>query len=242
MAFTNDKQLYSKIMFVKKTTPLELISSVVIKKAFGTTKLQCNIKVSSNGKEKFWQVVQFDISDEQAKRFLEELKSKVSVGCVWSDKMEEKAADLKDTSATRTYPLQFWFFMTKTLAGMSRGIQIGVNYGTYCLLLIPIPLLIYVLAAGCHRATTNENGILIKKLFGSFFAWDDVERIDVTKYEITITNYGAKTGDAFLLICTLIAKSGKKKEFMIRTLEGKQFVNEMIERKKMNSEIGKMFI
>lgn len=242
MGFTDDKQLYTKIMFVKKTVPLDDVCGVYIKKAFASTMLQCTVKFSKNGKEKSFQVIQFDISDAKGKEFLEELKSKVSVGCKWEDKMEDFGEDVKDTSATRVYPLQFWNFMTKTLAGMSRGVQIGVNYGTFCLLILPIPLLIYVLAAGCYRATTDEKGIRVKKFFGSYFLWEDVERFDVTKYHITITNYGSTAGEAFILILTLITKSGKKKTFMIRTLEGKQFVNEMIERGKMSEEIGKMFI
>ena len=168
MGFTVDQQLYTKIMFVKRTAPLEEISSVVIKKAFGTADLQCTIKNSSKGKEKTFQTINFDISDEKGKLFLEELKSKVSVGCKWLDKMEDFGEDVKDTSATRVYPLQFWNFITKSLAGMSRGVQIGVGYGTYCLLVLPIPLLIYVLAAGGYRATTDAKGIRIKHFFGSF--------------------------------------------------------------------------
>jgi len=242
MGFTNDKQLYTKIMFVKKTVPLEDVTSVVIKKAFASTMLQCTLKASIKGKERTFQTIQFDISDAKGKEFLEELKPKVSVGCKWEDRMEGHGEDVKDSSAKRVYPVQFWFFFSKTLAGMSRGVQIGVNYGTFCLLILPVPLLIYVLAAGCYRVTTDENGIRIKKFFGSYFSWDEVERFDVTKYHITITNYGATAGEAFILILTLITKTGKKKTFMIRTLEGKQFVNEMIERGKMDAAVGEMFV
>jgi hypothetical protein len=242
MGFTNDQQLYSKVMFVKKAVPLQELSSVVIKKAFGMPQLQCNIYCNKNGKEKTFQIVQFDISSENGKKFLEELKSKISVGCKWTDKMEDAGTDVKDHSAKRVYPLQFWTGMTKTLAGMGRGVQIGVNYGTFCLLILPIPLLIYVLAAGCYRATTDEKGIKVKKLFGSFYSWDDVDHIDVTQYHITITNYGAKAGDAFILILDLATKNGKKKKFMIRTLEGKTFVNEMIERGKMDPRVAELFI
>lgn len=242
MGFTIDKQLYTKMVFVKKAVPLQEVSSVVIKKAFASTNLQCTIKSTSNGKEKTFQTIQFDITDEKGKRFLDELKAAVSVGCKWNDTMENFGEDVKDTSAERIYPVQFWFWFSKTLAGMSRGVQIGVNYGTFCLLILPIPLLIYVLAAGCYRVTTNANGIKIKKFFGSYFTWEEVDHFNITKYNITITDYGAKTGEAFLLIFELVAKNGKKKKFMIRTLEGKQFVNEMVERGKLSKEMSEMFI
>ncbi len=242
MGFTLDKQLYTKIMIAKKVVPLAEVSSVVIKKAFGTPLMQCTIKSSTNGKERTFQTIQFDITDEKGKRFLDELKAAVSVGCKWTDTMENFGEDVKDKSAERIYPVQFWFWFSKTLAGMSRGVQIGVNYGTFCLLILPIPLLIYVLAAGCYRVTTNGNGIKIKKFFGSYFNWDDVDHFNITQYHITITDYGAKTGDAFLLIFELVAKNGKKKKFMIRTLEGKQFVNEMVERGKLSKEMSELFI
>lgn len=242
MGFTDDRQLYTKVMFAKKTVPVEEVTSVVIKKAFASTKLQCTIRASQKGKDRLFQQVQFDVSDTQGKQFLEELKSKVSVGCKWEDRMEDFGEDVKDTSATRTYPVQFWFFFSKTLAGMSRGVQIGVNYGTLCLLILPIPVFIYVLAAGCYRVTTDANGIKIKKFFGSYFSWDDVDHFEITKYHITVTNYGAKVDDAFLLIFNLVSKSGKTKKFMIRTFEGKQFVNEMIERGKVDKEMGEMFV
>jgi hypothetical protein len=242
LGFTADHQLYSKILFVKKTAPLESVTKVEIKKAFGSPLMQCSIKTGTTVKEKLFQMVHFDIADTQGKQFLEELKAKIPSHALWTDRHEENAADVKDSASTRVYPLQFWTGMTKSLAGMSRGVQIGVNYGTYCLLVIPIPLLIYVLASGCHRVTTTASGILVKRLGGKFYSWDEVLRIDVIKYHIMITQNGLHTGDAFLLQCTLVTRTGNSRPFYIRTLEGKQFVNEMVERKKMIPEMKDMFV
>ena len=244
MGFTDDKQLYTKVMFVKKTAPLESVSNIVMKEAPLSDKLQMNIKTSKNGKESMFQVIMFDRTDEQGKQFVEELKAKVPA-FVWNNKVEAKEAAEEATqtaSGKHTYPLQLWNFMTKTLAGMPRGVQIGVNYGVWCFLIIPIPLLIYALVAGCHRITTTDEGITIKKFFGSFFTWDNVNRIEVIRYNIIITNYGVKSNEAFMLQCTLVSTDGKQKKFIIRTKEGKQFVHEMVGRKKMSAEVEKLFI
>lgn len=242
MGFTDDKQLYTKILFIKKAVPLSDISSITLKEAPLSDKLQMNIKINKNGKEVAFQMVQFDRTSDQGRLFLEELKLKVPSSFIWNNKLEAAEPSEINVSGKHTYPLQLWWFKTKSLAGMSRGAQIAVNYGTFCVILLPIPLLIYVLAAGCHRITTDDNGITIKKLFGSFFAWDDVSSIEVTRYNINITSYGIKTREAFLLSCKLISKNGKNKDFIIRTKEGKGFVKEMVERKKMSPEIEKIFI
>lgn len=146
----------------------------------------------------------------------------------------------------RTYPVQFWFFMTKTMAGKSRGLQIAMNYGVFgialCFLIVPLFLFIYVLAAGCYRVTTNSAGIVIKKFTGNFFSWDDVDNIDFTKYHITITNYGAAVDEASILIFTLKSKQGKSVTFKMRSFEAKNFIAELVQRKKMPEEMLEMFI
>ncbi len=240
--FTANNELYTKILFVKKTIPLSDISSIVLKESSINDKLQLRIKINKNGKERLILVVQFDRTSDEGKLFLEELKKKVPSQFVWENKIEEEEPVSLSTSGKHTYPLQFWWFRTKSLAGNSRGVQIFVNYGTFCVLVFPIPLLIYVIAAGCHQITTTNEGITIKKLFGSFYSWDDISSIEVTRYNINITSYGIKTREAFLLSCELISKQGKNKKFIIRTKEGKSFVKEMVARKKMSPEIEKIFI
>ncbi|HSY76586.1 MAG TPA: hypothetical protein VK890_07005 [Bacteroidia bacterium] len=242
MGFTDDKQLYTKVLFVKKTVPLNDVSSIILKEAALSDKLQLNIKINKNGKESLFQVVQFDRTDDNGKKFLEELKLKVPSPLVWTNKTEDAEVATQGIGGKRTYPIQFWMFITKTMAGMSRGMQITMNYGLFCLLIIPIPLFIYVIAAGCYRITTTDDGITIKKLFGSFFSWNDVDRIEVVRYNIVITSYGVKSNEAFLLACTLYSSGGKTKKFIIRTKEGKAFVHDMVERKKMSAEVEKIFI
>ena len=66
MGFTHDNQLFTQMMFVKKTAPIASISSVTLKKAPLSSKLQYDIKIKkSNGKEQFFQSVQMDAADPQ---------------------------------------------------------------------------------------------------------------------------------------------------------------------------------
>lgn len=246
IGFTDDNQLFSKIMFVKKTAPLNTISSVTIKKGALTQKLQYDIKIrKENGKEQLFQIIQIDSADANGVKFVNELRAKVSTACIWTDKMEEKAIDVKNTMTSRTYDLQImWFIKGKLMAGYGRGLQIIMSYGLFTLVCLglPLPLLIYVIVGGCHRVTTDTNGIKIKKLKANYFSWDEVDHIDVHTYNIIVTQYGTLADSNFLLVFKLFAKNGTKTEFIIRSLEGKQFVKEMIERKKMSEEAGKMFI
>ncbi|MFL5751819.1 MAG: hypothetical protein ACJ76F_00310 [Bacteroidia bacterium] len=246
MGFTTDEQLFTKMMFVKKVTPLTTISSVNIKKGALTSKIQYDIKTrKDNGKEQIFQIVQIDSADEQGIRFINELRCKIPMGCIWNDKLEAQVSYPEGKSASRVYDLQImWFIKGKTLAGSGRGLQIMMNYGMLTLvgLLLPLPLLVYVIAAGCHRVSTDANGILVKKLGGKYFPWEEVERVDVHKYNIIVTQYGAVAESTFLLVFNLIGKNGTKTEFIIRSLEGKHFVKEMIERKKMPEEMSKLFI
>lgn len=246
IGFTDDDQLFSKIMFVKKTTPLNSISSVTIKKGALTQKLQYDIKFrKDNGKEQLFQILQIDSADAQGVKFVNELKSKVSSNCLWTDKLEDKFGAVKNIMTTRTYDLQIlWFIKGKIMAGYGRGFQIMMSYGMLTLITIglTLPLLIYVLAAKCHRVTTDNNGINIKKLGSKYFSWNDVDHIDVHTFNIIVTQYGALADSNFLLVFNLHSKNGEKVEFIIRSLEGKQFVKEMIQRKKMSEEIANMFI
>jgi hypothetical protein len=245
LGFTTDNQIYTRMMMIKKTAPLDSLSSVTIKKGVMTSKLQYDIRIRKKDKEQIFQVVQIDSADEQGIRFVNDLKARMPASCVWNDKMEAKTIDVKDSSASRTYDLQtMWFIKGKMFAGYGRTFQIIMSYGllTFCTIGIAVPLLIYVFAAGCHRVNTDENGISVKKLGKNYFSWEDVERIEATKYNVIVTNYGQEVGSSFLLRFNLLAKSGKKCEFLIRSLEGKNFVKEMIERKKMTADAASMFI
>lgn len=245
LGFTADNQIYTKMMLVKKTAPLADVTSVVIKKGAMTSKLQYDIRVRKKDKDQLFQIVQIDSADEQGIRFVNELKSKVPATCTWTDKLEAKAVDVKDTSAKRTYDLQtMWFIKGKLFAGYGRTMQIIMSYGMLTLITIglALPLLIYVFAAGCHRVITGESGISIKKLGASFYSWEEVDRIEVSKYNVVVTNYGQTVDSSFLLRFTLFPKTGKSREFLIRSLEGKTFVKEMIERKKLSEEAAKLFI
>jgi hypothetical protein len=64
----------------------------------------------------------------------------------------------------------------------------------------------------------------------------------VQTYNIIVTQYGALADSNFLLVFNLHSKNGLKRKFIIRSLEGKQFVKEMIERKKISEETASMFI
>lgn len=246
IGFTDDDQLFTKIMFAKKVAPLTTISSVTIKKGALTQKLQYDIKIiKENGKEQLFQILQIDSFDPQGVKFVNELKSKIPASCLWIDKFEAKTLDVKNSMSSRTYDLQImWFIKGKLMAGYGRGIQIFMNYGLFTLICLglPLPLLVYVIAAGCHRVKTDDNGIKIKKLFSKYFAWQDVDHIDVHTYKIIVTQYGALADSNILLVFKLHSKNGSKRKFTIRSLEGKQFVKEMIERKKISEETASRFI
>ena len=246
IGFTDDDQLFTKILFAKKVAPLTTISSVTIKKGALTQKLQYDIKIiKEDGKEQLFQILQIDSVDPQGVKFVNELKSKIPASCLWIDKFEAKALDVKNSMSSRTYDLQImWFIKGKLMAGYGRGLQIFMNYGllTLCCLGLTLPLLVYVIATGCHRVKTDDNGIKIKKLFSKYFAWQDVDHIDVHTYKIIVTQYGALADSNILLVFKLHSKNGSKRKFIIRSLEGKQFVNEMIERKKISEETASMFI
>jgi hypothetical protein len=244
LGFTNDDQIYSKMMMVKKTAPISSISGVIVKKGMMTSKLQYDIRVLKKEKDSLFQIIQVDAADEQGQRFAAELKSLLPKSATWTDKLEEKAVDTKDTSADRTYNMQvMWFIKGKTLAGQGWALQMIMSYGmlTLCTIGLALPLTLYAFMAGCHRVKTNAVGINIKKLTGSFFQWEEVDNIEVSKYHITITNYGAQVDSVFLLNFRLNAKNGKKKDFIIRSLEGKNFIKEMIERGKMKPEALELF-
>ncbi len=245
LGFTTDNQIYTRMMMVKKTAPLDSLSSITIKKGVMTSKLQYDIRIRKNDKEQIFQIVQIDSADEQGIRFVNDLKARMPASCVWNDKMEAKAIDVKDSSAIRVYDLQtMWFIKGKVFAGYGRAFQIIMSYGmlAICTIGLTLPLLIYVFAAGCHRIKTDENGISIKKLGTRYFRWEDVDSIGVNKYNVIVTNYGQQTDSSFLMRFNLLAKDGKKSEFLIRSLEGKNFVKEMIERKKMQADAASLFL
>jgi hypothetical protein len=245
LGFTTDNQIFTKMMMVKKTAPVDSLSSVTIKKGLMTSKLQYDIRIRKGEKEQIFQIVQIDSADELGIRFVNDLKARMPASCKWNDTMEAQSVDVKDAGTSRFYDLQtMWFIKGKTMAGNGRTLQLIMSYGmlTLCTLGLTLPLLIYVFAAGCHRVKTDGNGITVKKLGAAYFNWDDVERIDASKYTITVTNYGQTVDRSFLLRFNLISKSGKKSEFLIRSLEGKNFVNEMIERKKLSPEASAMFL
>lgn len=245
IGFTDDHQIYTKMGFVKKTVPLSSLSSVTIKKAPLQSKLQYEIKMlKPNGKEQFFQTIHIDPADAYGISFIEELKLRLPDTCKWVEKLG-KIQVKEDIDGKKKYNLQIlWFMKAKLFAGKGRVLQIIMNYGmlTFITAGFSLPLLIYVIVGGCHRVTTDLHGIKIKKLFSAFFVWEDVTKIEVTKYNIIITNFGATADRIFLMKFHLTSRNGKKIKFIIRSLEGKQFIQDMIGRKKMDSVYEGMFL
>ena len=159
IGFTDDNQIYSKMGFFKKLVPLASIISVTIKKAPLESKLQYDIKMlKPNGKEQFFQRIQLDSADTNGIKFVDELRSKLPNTCKWIEKLD-KIQVKEDIDGKKKYNLQIlWFLKAKLFAGKGRIFQIIMNYGMFviCTLGLSLPLLIYVIAGGCHRVTTRS--------------------------------------------------------------------------------------
>ncbi|MBI3510981.1 MAG: hypothetical protein HY064_09985 [Bacteroidetes bacterium] len=263
MGFTSDDQLFARTLR-ERFVPLKNISSITLRKCrmtsrLETDKLRLDIKTLNGAGENKFQSLRFDITDEEAKLFLRELKKKIPSTCIIDNQMQAREIDLADITARRSYPLQSWWFMTKAvLVGHSRTSQILFNNMTILIFLLVFAsvfagnffiglgvtaLFATYLLLTYHKITTDENFIRIKKnLLRKSYRWEDVAKIDIHRYTITVTRYGSAVRKSHLLDCTLIATNGKKKNFLMRTLEGKQFVREMVMRKKTPAFVEDLFI
>jgi hypothetical protein len=242
IGFTGQNEIYSEMMFSKKIAPISSIKEVKLKKAAISPKICITIKYDDKGKEKVFQNIYADSSDEKGIYFVKELKSKLQTGTPWKDE-RDIYKDFTDLSMTRKYDLQIMFFLkSKGFAGSGRTMQIIMNYFMLCIttLFLTTPLLIYVIAAGCHQVRTDGDKISVKKLLGKIISWEDVVNVELQKY--LITKRGSGPDEIVTLINFFLnTKDGKKHQFTIRSYEAKAFTEEMIARKKCPAEYAGWF-
>lgn len=223
---TDGKTLSQKVGRRITSCNISDIKSIVLKdsKAFGTQVLKIRYYDPIKGKERKFMRLEGAPEDVDLNRFIADLKELIPSVDVW-DQTKAKSFKKGDKNV---YDMQvtMWGY---TGVGLPRKVQIWVIFGTFSLLLIPIPLLIYVLINKCFQVETDDKSIILRKYKSRFFYWSDLQKVDLTRANVRIRNEGVGVDEHLILRFKVHTNAGKRVKFKMRMLEGKPFLKELVQ-------------
>lgn len=227
---TNGETLSQKIGRKVTTCNLSDIQSIMLKdsKTMGTQVVKIKYFDPNKGKVRKFMRLEGTPDDGDLNRFIADLKELIPSPDVW-DQSKKKSFKKGDKNV---YDMQVTMGGYAGV-GLPRKVQIWIIYGIFSLLILPIPLLIYVLTNNCFQVETDDKSITVRKYKNHFFYWTDIEKVNITRVKVRMRNEGIASEELILLFI-IYPKNSRRKKFKMRLLEGRPLMKDMLAHNVLN--------